>query len=273
MTGTLYGLGIGPGDPELITVKARDILARAPVIAYPAPEGGESLVRAIAAPHVPAGRIEIAIATPTAVDRYPAREVYDRYAAILAEHLAARRDVAVLCEGDPFFYGSFMYLYERLAVAHSTVVVPGVSSLGAVAAAAGVPLVSRNEVLTVLPAPLTEAELEARLAHADAAAIVKIGRHLPKVRAVLRTLGLENDACYVERATMANQRIRRIADIGDGDAPYFSMILVRRPSAGTLAAAGHLPTDAVLVALSAGGVELARRLRAVLPGSRVHGLA
>ena len=272
MTGTLYGLGIGPGDPELITVKARDILARVPVIAYPAPEGGESLVRTIAAPHVPAGRIEIAIATPMAVDRYPAREVYDRYAAILAEHLAARRDVAVLCEGDPFFYGSFMYLYERLAVAHPTVVVPGVSSLGAVAAAAGVPLVSRNEVLTVLPAPLTEAELEARLAHADAAAIVKIGRHLPKVRAVLRSLGLENDACYVERATMANQRIRRIADIADGDAPYFSMILVRRPRRAGVAE-WDLPAGAALVALSAGGMALARRVQPLLPDSRMHGLA
>ncbi len=174
-------------------MKARDILARVPVIAYPAPEGGASLVRAIAAPHVPAGRIEIIIETPMAVERFPAREVYDRYAAILAEHLAAGRDVAVLCEGDPFFYGSFMYLYERLAAAHPTVVVPGVSSLGAVAAVAGVPLASRNEVLTVLPAPLAEAELETRLARADAAAIMKVGRHLPKVRAVLRRLGLEED--------------------------------------------------------------------------------
>src|SRR5512134_1721075 len=145
--GTLYGLGIGPGDPDLITVKARDILARVPVIAYPAPEGGESLARAIAAPHVPAGRIEIVIETPMAAERFPAGEVYDRFAAILSEHLTAGRDVAVLCEGDPFFYGSFMYLYQRLAAAHPTVVVPGVSSLTAVAAVAGVPLASRNEVL------------------------------------------------------------------------------------------------------------------------------
>src|SRR5512134_3643154 len=99
-SGTLYGLGIGPGDSDLITVKARDILARVPVIAYPAPQGGESLVRAIAAPHVPAGRIEIVIETPMAVERFPAREVYDRYATILAAHLAAGRNVAVLCEGD-----------------------------------------------------------------------------------------------------------------------------------------------------------------------------
>jgi cobalt-precorrin 5A hydrolase / precorrin-3B C17-methyltransferase len=271
-SGTLYGLGIGPGDPDLITVKAREILARVPVIAYPAPEGGDSLVRAIAAPSVPPGRIEIVISTPMIVDRFPAREVYERYAAILGEHLMAGRDVAVLCEGDPFFYGSFMYLHERLAAAYPTVVVPGVSSLGAVAAAAGMPLVARNEVLTVLPAPLPEPELEARLARADAVAIVKVGRHLPKVRAVLRRLGLEADARYVERATMVNQRIRPISEIADGDAPYFSMILVRRLSPA-MRTSSAVPAGAVLVALSACGVSLARRLQPLLPDSRIHGLA
>lgn len=276
MSGTLYGLGIGPGDPDLITVKAKDILARVAVIAYPAPEGGDSLVRAIAAPHVAPGRIEIAIATPMAIDRYPAREVYDRYAAILAGHLAAGRDVAVLCEGDPFFYGSFMYLFERLAQAHPTVVVPGVSSLAAVAAAAGVPLVSRNEVLSVLPAPLPEAELEARLARVEAAAIMKVGRHLSKVRGVLRRLGLAEGAVYVERASMANQRIVPLADLGeDAEAPYFSMILVRRPAHGVAlpARGGKLPEGVALIALSRSGLTLARRLQPLLPGSTVHGLA
>jgi cobalt-precorrin 5A hydrolase / precorrin-3B C17-methyltransferase len=271
--GTLYGLGIGPGDPDLITVKARDILARVPVVAYPAPEGGESLVRAIAAPHVPTGLVEIVIETPMAVDRFPAREVYDRYAAILARHLDERRDVAVLCEGDPFFYGSFMYLYERLADRYPAVVVPGVSSLTAVAAAAGVPLASRNEVLAVLPAPLPEAELEARLARNEAAAIIKVGRHLPKLRAVLRRLGLEADARYVERATMATQRVLPLTDIGDSPAPYFSTILVRRPHAAHAASASGLPQGAALIALSVGGEALARRLQPTLPGSRVHSLA
>src|SRR5512134_3775175 len=195
--GTLYGLGIGPGDPELITLKAKDILARVPVIAYPAPEGAESLVRRIAAPHVPPGRLEIAIATPMTADRFPAQEVYDRFALLLEEHLAAGRDVAVLCEGDPFLYGSFMYVYERLAARYRTIVVPGVSSLAAVAAVAGRPLCERNEALVVLPAPLAEAELEASLRTADAAAIMKVGRHLGKVRRVLRRLGREADAVYV----------------------------------------------------------------------------
>lgn len=277
-TGTLYGLGIGPGDPGLITLKARDILARAPVIAFPAPEGGTSLVRAIADPHVPAGRIEIAIHTPMTVERFPAQEVYDRYATIIAGHLSEGRDVAVLCEGDPFFYGSFMYIYDRLAARYPAEVVPGVSSLGAVAAAAGVPLVSRNEVFVVLPAPMPEEELEARLARAPAAAIMKVGRHLPKVRRVLRRLGLEADARYVERATMANERSLSLADVDDAPAPYFATILVRRTRGAWTAVESEAsqdaaPEGAAIVALSVGGLALARRLQAVLPQSRVHGLA
>ena len=271
MSGTLYGLGIGPGDPGLITLKAKEILARAPVIAYPAPEGGESLVRAIADPHVPAGRTEIAISTPMAIERFPAQEVYDRYAGILAGHLDDGHDVAVLCEGDPFFYGSFMYLFERLAPRFPAVVVPGVSSLAAVTAAAATPLVSRNEVLSVLPAPLPEAELEARLARAEAAAIMKVGRHAGKVRRVLERLGLMDSATYVERASMASERILPLRDAPDS-APYFSMILVRRPRA-SLAWREALPEGAALVALSAGGLSLARRLQPLLPASVVHGLA
>lgn len=271
--GTLYGLGIGPGDPELITVKAKEILARVPVIAYPAPEGGESLVRRIAAPNVPDGRIEIAIVTPMAIERFPAQDVYNRYAVILAEHLAAGRDVAVLCEGDPFLYGSFMYLYDRLAPTHPAVVVPGVSSLGAVAAAAGRPLCSRNDIFTVLPAPLSEAELEAGLRTADAVAIMKVGRHLPKVRRVLQRLGLEADASYVARATMAEQQIIPLTDLTRDGAPYFSTILVKtNRNQQNNRANIPLPSGAAIIALSATGAALARRLQAILPESQVHGL-
>ena len=133
MSGTLYGLGVGPGDPDLITLKALKILERAPVIAYPAPETGDSLARSIAAPHIPNGRIEIVIRTPMVPGKFPAHDVYDRYAAEIEAHLDADEDVAVLCEGDPFLYGSFMYLFSRLSANYSVEVVPGVSSLGACA--------------------------------------------------------------------------------------------------------------------------------------------
>ncbi|MFQ5763530.1 MAG: precorrin-3B C(17)-methyltransferase [Rhodospirillales bacterium] len=272
-TGTLYGLGIGPGDPELVTVKARRILETVPVIAYPAPADGPSLARAIADPHVPKDRTEIAIRTPMTPGRFPADDVYDRYAAEISGHLKDGRDVAVLCEGDPFLYGSFMYLFERLAGAYAVRVVPGVSSLGACAAVAGRPLVSRNQALTVLPAPLPEADLKRCLAEADAVAIMKVGRHLGKVRRVLLGLGLEDRAWYVARAGMADERIAPLADVADDEAPYFSMILVRRSDEGTVAgAAKDLPDGAALMVLGPAGLDLARTLKPLLPGAEIHGL-
>ncbi|MEQ8667122.1 MAG: precorrin-2 C(20)-methyltransferase [Rhodospirillales bacterium] len=226
-TGTLYGLGVGPGDPELITIKAARILAEVDVIAYPAPDTGESLARAIAAPHIPGGRTEIAIVTPMVPGKFPAHDVYDRYAAEIAGHLDAGRDVALLCEGDPFLYGSFMYVFARLDAGYPVEVVPGVSSLGACAAAAGAPLVSRHQVLTVLPATLDDAELRRRIGDSQAAAVMKVGRHVDRVRTVLEQLGRIGDAWYVERATMDNQQVMPFADFAGDSAPYFSMVLVR----------------------------------------------
>ena len=228
MSGTLYGLGIGPGDPELITVKALRLLQDTPVIAYPAPEEGESLARAIVAPHLSAEKIEVVIRMPLVAARFPAEAVYDRAAEALGAHLEAGRDVAVLCEGDPFFYGSFMYLFARM-VEHFTVeVVPGVSSLTACAAVLGAPLAARNDVLSVIPAPLDAAALKARVTEADAAAIIKVGRHFAKVRRVLVELGVSDRARYVEHATMASQRILPLEAVGENGVPYFSMILVHK---------------------------------------------
>ncbi len=229
--GTLYGLGVGPGDPDLITLKALKILERAPVIAYPAPETGDSLARSIAAPHIPADRTEIVIRTPMVPGKFPAHDVYDHYAKEIDAHLSAGRDVAVLCEGDPFLYGSFMYLFSRLSEDYAAEVVPGVSSLGACAAAAGVPLVSRNQVLTVLPGPLDEDELEDRIQGSAAVAIMKVGRHLEKIRRVLAKLGLSDNAQYVEHATMAEQRVLPLNEVNGDGAPYFSMVLVRHGEA------------------------------------------
>ncbi len=229
MSGTLYGLGIGPGDPELITLKALRRLRAAPVVAYPAPETGDSLARQIVAPHLPGGQREIPIRMPMVAARFPAREVYDRAAVEIGRELTAGHDVAVLCEGDPFFYGSFMYLFGRMAERYPVEVIPGVSSLTACAAVLGAPLVARNDVLTVVPATLDEAVLRARLADgAEAAAIVKVGRHLEKVRGLLRDLGLTDKARYVEHATMASQKILPLEQVVAGEAPYFSMILVHR---------------------------------------------
>ena len=228
MTGRLYGLGIGPGDPELITLKALRVLRAAAVVAYPAPETGDSLARRIAAPHLDGRQEEIAIRMPLHDASFPKDDIYDGAAENLGRQLEAGRDVAVLCEGDPFFYGSFMYLFGRMAERYPVEVVPGVSSLTACAAALGAPLAARNDVLTVVPAPLDEAALRARLEGAEAAAIIKVGRHLPKVRRVLRALGVLEGARYIEHATMASQRVLPLASLPDDAAPYFSMILLHR---------------------------------------------
>ncbi len=231
MTGKIHGLGVGPGDPELITLKALRLLRAAPVVAYPAPEEGPSFARGIVARWLVPSQIEIAIRMPMETARFPAQAVYDRAAAEIAGHLAAERDVAVLCQGDPFFYGSFMYLFERLAERFPVAVIPGVSSLTACAAAAGWPLAARDDALIVLPATLGEIELAHRLAAADAAIIIKLGRRFAKVRDVLDRLGLSGNARYIERAKLAAERVLPLTDVQAENVPYFSMILIHRRGA------------------------------------------
>lgn len=222
---TLYGVGVGPGDPDLLTLRAHRLIRTARVIAYPALPGTPSLARSIVKAFLPPGVEELAIELPMTTDRRPAQAAYDAGAAAIGRHLAAGHDVVMLCEGDPLFYGSFMYLQARLAERFPVVVVPGVSSLGACAAVAGRPLVARSEVLTVLPATLDDAALERAIVAADALAILKVGRHLGRIRALLARTGRDGRAIYVERASMAAERVMPLAQAPD-PAPYFSMILV-----------------------------------------------
>ncbi|MFP6771303.1 MAG: precorrin-2 C(20)-methyltransferase [Alphaproteobacteria bacterium] len=233
MSGTLYGIGVGPGDPDLITLKAHKILQAVPVIAYPAPEQGDSLARSIAAPHIPHGRREIVIRMPLDLQHFPDRGSYDKAAGQIAAALRGGEDVAVICEGDPFFYGSFMYLFDRLNADFPVQVVPGISSLMACASAAMMPLVARNETLMVLPAPMAEVDLRARLSLVEAAAIIKLGRHTAKVIAILRDLDLLDGAHYIAHATMPDEVVQPLADVAVEDVPYFAMILVRRNEVGS----------------------------------------
>jgi precorrin-2/cobalt-factor-2 C20-methyltransferase len=227
MSGILYGLGLGPGAPDLITLRAARLIEGAKVIAYPALEDGASFARSIASGLIPEGAHEIVMKVPMTTERAPAQAAYDRGAAEIAEALDAGEDVVVLCEGDPFFYGSFMYLFARLAPRFEVVVVPGVTSIAAVAASAGRPLVARNERLTVLPGPLGEAELTERIAGAESVAIMKVGRHLPKIRRVIEALGLTDRATYVERASLPEEVVLPLSDAPE-TAPYFSMILLTK---------------------------------------------
>jgi precorrin-2/cobalt-factor-2 C20-methyltransferase len=237
MTGTLHGIGVGPGDPELITLKALRILQASPVVVYPAPDTGESFARSIVAEHLHGHQVEIPIVIPMRVERFPAREVYDRAAVEISAHLDAGRDVCVLCEGDPFFYGSFMYLFERLADRHEVVIVPGVSSLTASAAALQRPLAARNDLLSIVPAPLPDERIREALAAGDAIAFIKVGRHLDRVRTLIEEAGLEGAAGYLERIGLPEERILPLRD-APAEAPYFSIILVYKGAEDWIASRG-----------------------------------
>ena len=228
MTGIVYGVGVGPGDPELLTLKAARLIRSADLIAYPAPEEGPSFARQIAAAHLGHEVEELAIRMNIGDGRFPKDDIYDVAADTIAAAAAAGRQVTVLCEGDPFFYGSFMYLFARLTERCRVEVVPGVSSLMACAIATRGALAARNDVLTVIPAPLAEEDLRRRLQHVEAAAIIKVGRHLGKVRKVLGELKLIDRTRYVERATLAQQKVLPLAEVKGDEAPYFSMLLVHR---------------------------------------------
>ena len=226
-TGRLYGLGLGPGDPELVTLKALRLLRAAAVVAYAAPEEGDSFARSIAAEWLDRDQEEIAIRFPMRPGPPPAA-IYDAAAARLSAVLDRGDDVAFLCQGDPLFYGSFAGIMTRLAPRHRVTVVPGVSSLTACAAAAGLPLVRRDDTLAVVPATLDEATLTRRLAEAECAAVIKLGRHFAKLRRVADRLGLLDGAIYIEHASLPDQRIAPLAAVDPASVPYFAMALLRR---------------------------------------------
>ncbi|MFC4943754.1 precorrin-2 C(20)-methyltransferase [Pseudonocardia sp. GCM10023141] len=250
MPGKLYGVGVGPGDPELITIKAARVIAAADVIAYHSARHGRSIARGIAAAHLRAEQIEEALVYPVttettdhpggyqgAIDAF-----YTEAAARLATHLEAGRDVVVLAEGDPLFYGSYMHMHKRLADRYETEVVPGVTSISAAAAALGQPLVERDEILTVLPGTLPRAELARRLADTDSAAILKLGRTFGTVRGAISDAGRLDGARYVERATMAGERTADLVDVEPGSVPYFAIALVPGSVAASVPARYPEPT-------------------------------
>lgn len=239
--GTLIGVGLGPGDPELLTVKAVRALERAPVISYFAKKGHRGVARGIADRWIPAGAEEMPLHYPVTTEipsDHPAyvaqlASLYTEVAELLSARLTGGRDVALLCEGDPLFYGSFMHLYVRLRDRFPCAIVPGVTGMSGCWAAAGEPMTWGDDVLTVVPGTLEAAALRERLAGADAAVVMKLGRNLPKVRVALAATGLLDRAIYVERGTMAAELVMPLRDKPDDVAPYFAMVLVpgrgRRP--------------------------------------------
>jgi precorrin-2 C20-methyltransferase/precorrin-3B C17-methyltransferase len=268
-TGRLYGVGLGPGDPELVTVKAARLIGAADVVAYHAARHGRSNARAIAAGYLREGQIEESLIYPvtTETSDHPGGyqgaidEFYAESAARLAAHLDAGRDVVVLAEGDPFFYGSYMHMHKRLSARYETAVVPGVTSVSAASAVLGRPLMERDEVLTVLPGTLEPKELAARLATTDSAAVMKLGRTFEGVREALEQAGRLDDAWYVERATTDRERSGPLRDVDPATVPYFSLALLPSPAATAFMVEADTGTgrtaglDVLLAARPAGGAD------------------
>jgi precorrin-2/cobalt-factor-2 C20-methyltransferase len=237
----LIGVGVGPGDPELLTLRAMRALGEADVIAHFAKVGHASHSRAIVERHLRADVMELPLHYPVTTElpkcsnhyRDVIGDFYDGAAAAIAAHLDAGRVVAVICEGDPLFYGSYMHLHARLARRFATEIVAGVTGMSGCWSAAATPIAQGDDVFTVLPATLPENELTRRLADADAAVVMKVGRHLPKLRRALARSGRLLRAIYVERGTMAEAVMIPLRDKPDDDAPYFAVVLVpgweRRP--------------------------------------------
>ena len=234
MSGRLLGIGTGPGDPELMTLKAMRAVAAADVVAHFAKEGRPSHARAAAHLALTPGVIELPLLYPVTTEiahtEQAYRQLIDRFfdeaAAQVELHLARGRTVAVLSEGDPLFYGSYMHIHVRLRERYPVEVVPGITAMSGCWSAAGLPQVQGDEVMTVLPGTLPERELARRLADTDAAVIMKVGRNLPKIRAALETAGRLERAVYIERGTMADAKIVPLRDRGDDRAPYFALVLL-----------------------------------------------
>jgi precorrin-2/cobalt-factor-2 C20-methyltransferase len=232
--GRLIGVGVGPGDPELLTLKAARALGEAEVVAFFAKRGEVGHARRIAAPHLRNGVAELPLFYPVTTEipkcsgeyRDALRAFYDDAAGKIAHELDSGRDVVVLCAGDPLFYGSYMHVHARLAPRFSAEIVAGVTGMSGCWSAAAMPMAQGDDVFTVLPATLPEAELTRRLSDADAAVVMKIGRHLGKLRRALQCSGRLERALYVERGTMADAKMLPLAAKLDDDAPYFAIVLV-----------------------------------------------
>jgi precorrin-2 C20-methyltransferase/precorrin-3B C17-methyltransferase len=251
MSGTLYGVGLGPGDPELVTVKAARLIGAADVVAYHSARHGRSVARAIAAPYLRGDQVEEQLVYPVTTEAadHPGgyegamEEFYASAAARLMAHLAAGRDVVLLAEGDPLFYSSYMHMHKRISERFRTEIVPGVTSVSAASAALAMPLVEGDDVLTVLPGTLGRAELTGRLRGTGAAAVMKISRSYGDVRAALKESGRLEAAYYVERASGGGQQvISRAGDVDPACVPYMSLVIM--PGAE---AAGHPEAQPVAV--------------------------
>jgi len=224
--GRLIGVGVGPGDPGLLTLNAVAAIAAAPVVAYLSAEGEPSLARAIVEAHLRPGHAERRLEAPIGAAPGIVAGFYDRAAASLAGELEDGRDVALLCLGDPLLYGSFVYILDRLRDRFAFEVVPGIMSFGAAASRLGRVLARRRDSFAILSSLLAEDRLEALIRASDAMAILKVGKRLPIIKAMLARHGLLETAMLAAWVGWPEERVMPVTDWPDDEeAPYFALVL------------------------------------------------
>lgn len=239
--GTIFGVGLGPGDPELMSVRADRLVRDATHVAYFRKAGRPGRARAIVGGMLRPDVIELAMEYPVTTEiRFndPAyadclSEFYAEITARLKGLSCAGKDVVVLCEGDPFFYGSFMHIYARLKDSVPISVVPAITGMSAAWTATGIPITWGDDVMTVLLGTMPPQDLIRHMRVADALVVMKVGRNLAKVRDAIAMAGKMDRAWLIECASMDDQRVIPLAQAADRSAPYFSIVLVhgngRRP--------------------------------------------
>ncbi len=239
-SGTLYGVGLGPGAQDLMSLRADRLVRGARHLAYFRKAGRKGQARAIVEgilrPDVVEFPMEYPVTTEIPLEDPRYNEILAAFYAECTAHLRALMaqgaDVVVLCEGDPFFYGSFMHLYTRLRDIVPIEVVPGITGMSGAWTATGQPITWGDDVLTVLMATLPETVLREKIANTDALVVMKIGRNLPKLKRALAQAGRLEDAWIVEYAQMPRQRVMRLSE-AEAVTPYFSIVLIhgqgRRP--------------------------------------------
>lgn len=230
--GQLYGIGVGPGDPELITLKGWRILQQVPVVAFPAGiEGKPGLAQRIVDPWLQPSQEQIALHFPYTQDLDILTQAWFASAETVWQQLQAGRDVACLAEGDVSFYSTFTYLAQTLHQLHPEVVIhtiPGICSPMAAAAVLSSPLTVRSQRLLILPALYTVTDLETALQQADVLVLMKVSSVYEQVWAVLQQHQLLASSAVVEWATLPQQVIYRdLSDRPQLQLSYFSLLIVQ----------------------------------------------
>lgn len=232
--GQLYGIGVGPGDPELVTLKAIKCLEAADIIAYPTATGNKSNAKRTIMPYLSPKHQLMPLVYPVTAGPVAdssaylslMKNFYDQTAVELKAQLMAGKNVAIICAGDPFVFGSYMYWHTRLSREFETTVVPGISSVLAAPASLGMPLCHREDIVSIIPATLNEDELVEALKGCGSAVIMKLGRTFEKVRRALERADLLEKAFFVERASMTKERILPVKMVKPADVAYFSLIVI-----------------------------------------------